>query len=481
MMEKGWSFDKDFPAATGDTLGLSSSEGKAMTHIRDVYHMVEPSYNARWVVRVRRGCLASCTRHWCLFAATGASYTVPVVYDTEKKDIVSNESSEIIRFLNTGFNGLLDGSAKELDLYPAALKAEIDELNKWVRPLNPSSLGRPSEKTAFILAPLLTIATPSRSIQYKSGFATTQKAYEENVVVLFKALDRLEDLLSDGREFLVGGRLTEADVRCVQRTSKGDDRCWYWYWRPTVCLTRLYTTIVRFDPVYHGHFKCNLALSTSPSSRAILRDHPEAHPPDPGCPPLPGQSGIRTRGLTSGSSSSTGRTRPLRRRPTLPTSRTTTTTRTRRSTRLASSRSARARTLSRSEARRVARFSLAFLLYPTRPCQHAPYFFDPSPPIAIEQDSQGWADVQAALVRGGASVYACPGSACDGARLVRLPLETAGKTTPCYAYWLDACLRRFVGSNSLLNDERALLRCTSRGADRDNCAASRCSARAPRP
>jgi hypothetical protein len=56
-----------------------------------------------------------------------------------------------------------------------------------------------------------------------------------------------------------------------------------------------------------------------------------------------------------------------------------------------------------------------------------------------------------------------------------------GKTTPCYAYRLDVCLRRFVGSNSLLNDERALLRCTSRGADRDNCAASRCSARAPRP
>lgn len=75
---------------------------------------------------------------------------------------------------------------------------------------------------------------------YRSGFATTQKAYEEAVTELFGALDRVEGILKDGREYLIGGKLTEADVR-------------------------LYTTIVRFDIVYHGHFKCNLGSSESGS------------------------------------------------------------------------------------------------------------------------------------------------------------------------------------------------------------------------
>jgi glutathionyl-hydroquinone reductase len=73
---------------------------------------------------------------------------------------------------------------------------------------------------------------------YRSGFASTQKAYEEAVTELFGALDRVEGILKDGREYLIGGKLTEADVR-------------------------LYTTIVRFDIVYHGHFKCNLGSSES--------------------------------------------------------------------------------------------------------------------------------------------------------------------------------------------------------------------------
>lgn len=120
----------------------------------------------------------------------GCRYTVPVIYDTKLGEIVNNESSEIIRFLNTGFNSLLSGEKKDLDLYPEHLKKEIDELNEWVYNLVNNGV-------------------------YKSGFATTQEAYEKNVVPLFEALDRLESILSDGRDYLVGNQLTEADVRCV--------------------------------------------------------------------------------------------------------------------------------------------------------------------------------------------------------------------------------------------------------------------------
>ncbi|KAL7414131.1 glutathione S-transferase omega-like 2 [Mrakia frigida] len=179
MLTKGWSFDKDFPNATGDTLGLGAE------HVRDIYFQVEPNYDAR--------------------------FTVPIIYDTKEKTIVSNESSEIIRFLNTGFNSVLPPSASSaaLDLYPKELQSEIDELNAWV------------------------YDTVNNGV-YKSGFATTQAAYEKAVVPLFESLDKLEKIL-DGKDYLIGGRLTEADVR-------------------------LYTTMIRFDPVYHGHFKCNLGL-----------------------------------------------------------------------------------------------------------------------------------------------------------------------------------------------------------------------------
>ena len=171
------SFDT-FPGATQDKLyGLS--------YLRELYFKAQPDYSAR--------------------------FTVPVLWDKKNETIVNNESSEVLRDLNTGFNSLIDGKEKELDLYPEALRAEIDELNEWV--YNDINNG-----------------------VYKSGFASTQEAYEKAVKPLFASLDRVEDRLSDGREFLVGGKLTEADIR-------------------------LYTTIVRFDPVYHGHFKCNLGSS----------------------------------------------------------------------------------------------------------------------------------------------------------------------------------------------------------------------------
>jgi glutathionyl-hydroquinone reductase len=128
---------------------------------------------------------------------------VPVLWDKVRRTIVNNESSEIIRMFNSAFNGI--GAASD-DYYPAPLRAEIDALNERIyREVNNGV--------------------------YRAGFATTQTAYEEAAVTLFEALDWLEGRLSKTR-FLTGDRLTEADIR-------------------------LFTTLVRFDAVYHGHFKCN--------------------------------------------------------------------------------------------------------------------------------------------------------------------------------------------------------------------------------
>lgn len=130
--------------------------------------------------------------------------TVPMLWDQATGRIVNNESSEIIRMLNTAYDGL---GARPGDLYPSALRGEIDAINERV------------------------YATVNNGV-YRAGFATTQDAYEEAVRPLFESLDWLEGRLAT-RDWLVGGQLTEADIR-------------------------LFTTLVRFDPVYHGHFKCNL-------------------------------------------------------------------------------------------------------------------------------------------------------------------------------------------------------------------------------
>ncbi|MEJ8572264.1 glutathione S-transferase family protein [Microbaculum marinum] len=144
-----------------------------------------------------------------LYQKADAGYTgrasVPVLWDKERETIVSNESAEIIRMLNSAFDGL--GADASVDLYPAALRAEIDRINSVV------------------------YDTVNNGV-YKSGFATTQAAYEEAATALFVTLDELEERLSRQR-YLVGERPTEAD------------------WR-------LFTTLVRFDPVYVGHFKCNI-------------------------------------------------------------------------------------------------------------------------------------------------------------------------------------------------------------------------------
>lgn len=172
MLNDGWSFATDFPGATGDTLFGSD-------HIRDIYIRADPNVSGR--------------------------ATVPILSDKVQGKIVSNESSEIIRMFNSAFNALT-GNAD--DYYPEALRAEIEAVNDRV------------------------YDTLNNGV-YKSGFATTQAAYEDAVYPLFDALDWLEERLSHQR-YVAGDRLTEAD------------------WR-------LFPTLVRFDLVYNMHFKCNRA------------------------------------------------------------------------------------------------------------------------------------------------------------------------------------------------------------------------------
>jgi glutathionyl-hydroquinone reductase len=130
--------------------------------------------------------------------------SVPVLWDQHTQTIVNNESAEIIRMFNSGFDAV---GARQGDYYPRDRRAEIDELNARI------------------------YDTVNNGV-YKAGFATTQAAYEEAVEPLFETLDFLEERLSHAR-FLCGDTLTEADIR-------------------------LFTTLVRFDAVYHGHFKCNI-------------------------------------------------------------------------------------------------------------------------------------------------------------------------------------------------------------------------------
>ncbi|WPZ12823.1 glutathione S-transferase family protein [Nitratireductor rhodophyticola] len=145
--------------------------------------------------------------------------TVPVLWDKKTETIVSNESAEIIRMLNGAFDEWGDAS---VDLYPEDLRSEIDSINDVVYDNINNGV-------------------------YKAGFATTQEAYEEAFGALFAALDQVEERLSRQR-YLAGERLSEAD------------------WR-------LFTTLVRFDPVYVGHFKCNLRrIADYPNLSNYLRE-----------------------------------------------------------------------------------------------------------------------------------------------------------------------------------------------------------------
>ena len=141
--------------------------------------------------------------------------TVPVLWDKQRNAIVNNESSEIIRMLTSEFNAF--SPHPDLDLYPVGLRAAIDETNAWIYPNINNGV-------------------------YRCGFARSQRAYECAVDELFRALDRAEAVLS-ASDYLCGQRLTEADIR-------------------------LFTTLIRFDSVYHTHFKCN---------RRLIAQYPALH------------------------------------------------------------------------------------------------------------------------------------------------------------------------------------------------------------
>jgi glutathionyl-hydroquinone reductase len=163
--ERGWAFTDEPDPING------------FEFLRQAYQASDPSYEGR--------------------------VPVPVLWDRVRGVIVNNESSEIIRMLNSEFDAWGDSS---VDLYPNELRGQIDAINAQV------------------------YETVNNGV-YRAGFATSQEAYEEAVSALFTTLNELEKRLS-ARRFLLGDQVTEAD------------------WR-------LFTTLVRFDAVYHGHFKCN--------------------------------------------------------------------------------------------------------------------------------------------------------------------------------------------------------------------------------
>ena len=145
--------------------------------------------------------------------------SVPTLWDKKRRTIVNNESSEIIRMFNSAFDAFTN---VRTDYYPQELRGEIDRINDIVY-------------------------TNVNNGVYRAGFATSQQAYEEAARAIFATLDQLEARLSRQR-YLVGGQITEAD------------------WR-------LFTTLIRFDSVYHGHFKCNLRrIADYPNLWNYLRD-----------------------------------------------------------------------------------------------------------------------------------------------------------------------------------------------------------------
>jgi glutathionyl-hydroquinone reductase len=186
MGDKGWTFSTDFPGATGDRVN-------GLDRLAEVYLKAVPDFTGR--------------------------VTTPVLWDKERETIVSNESSEIIRMLNSAFD---DVGASGADYYPQGLRHEIDAINEEI------------------------YGTVNNGV-YRCGFATRQSAYEKNFQILFDTLDGLEKRLGRHR-YLVGDTLTEAD------------------WR-------LFVTLVRFDPVYIGHFKCNLRrIADYPNLSNYTRD-----------------------------------------------------------------------------------------------------------------------------------------------------------------------------------------------------------------
>jgi glutathionyl-hydroquinone reductase len=169
MLKDGWTFNKDE--------GSSGDDVNGKRKLSEIYVLADPKYSGR--------------------------VSVPVLWDKKRKTIVNNESSEIIRMLNSSFNALSNNRA---DYYPRALRTEIDKLNEQI------------------------YSNVNNGV-YRAGFATSQAAYEEAFRGLFDTLDDMELRLSQHR-YLTGNTMTEAD------------------WR-------FFCTLIRFDAVYYSHFKCN--------------------------------------------------------------------------------------------------------------------------------------------------------------------------------------------------------------------------------
>ncbi len=185
MGDKSWDFD-NYKNSTGDDL-------YAAKYLYEIYHKVAPDYNG--------------------------IVTVPVLWDKKQQLIVNNESSEIIRMLNSAFAQFSD---TEVDYFPERMRQEIEKINAVVYDNINNGV-------------------------YKTGFARTQQAYEKAFDQLFSALDQIEKILSQ-QCYLVGEEITEAD------------------WR-------LFPTLLRFDPVYVGHFKCNLRrIADYPNLSNYLRE-----------------------------------------------------------------------------------------------------------------------------------------------------------------------------------------------------------------
>ena len=186
MLENGWSFEKDDHGAVGDELF-------GCEYLHQIYTRSSPGASGR--------------------------VTVPVLWDRKQDCIVSNESSEIIRMFNSAFDRI---TGNRDDYWPEELRDEIEEVN-------------------------VDIYENINNGVYRTGFATTVRAYEESVTRLFDALDRMEARLSAQR-YLTGDRITEAD------------------WR-------FFPTLVRFDPVYVGHFKCNIRrIADYPALSGYMRE-----------------------------------------------------------------------------------------------------------------------------------------------------------------------------------------------------------------
>lgn len=184
LSDEGWKFG-DYPGSDRDTLN-------GFTYMHEVYTSADPHYTGR--------------------------ATVPVLWDKKTKTIVNNESADILRMLNSGFGALADNG---VDLYPEALRDEIDALNDHIYPRLNNGV-------------------------YRTGFATTQVAYEEAFADVFATLQELESRLVSGGPFLFGDLLTETDVR-------------------------LFVTLVRFDAAYYGLFKCNLRrIADYPALQAYM-------------------------------------------------------------------------------------------------------------------------------------------------------------------------------------------------------------------